>query len=145
MSGYEFDPRDKDGSLRDRFDCYCKEVICRAAHNLAYKEAQYLIRHYGGGEINPAVLLHEDEHNDLYAVKMSVRGKDVLIGDERLIRMLPKLQKRKREILLMYYLLEMTLDEIADELGLEYETVKSTKSKAIRELRKGAAKTSEEA
>ena len=145
MSGYEFDPRDKDGSLRDRFDCYCKEVICRAAHNLAYKEAQYLIRHYGGGEINPAVLLHEDEHDDLYAVKMSVRGKDVLIGDERLIRMLPKLQKRKREILLMYYLLEMTLDEIADELGLEYETVKSTKSKAIRELRKGAAKTSEEA
>ena len=145
MSGYEFDPKDKDGSLRDRFDCYCKEVICRAAHNLAYKEAQYLIRHYGGGEINPAVLLHEDEHDDLYAVKMSVRGKDVLIGDERLIRMLPKLQKRKREILLMYYLLEMTLDEIADELGLEYETVKSTKSKAIRELRKGAAKTSEEA
>ena len=74
------------------------------------------------------MLLHEDEHNDLNAVKMSVRGKDVLIGDERLIQMLPKLQKRKREILLMYYLLEMTLDEIADELGLEYETVKSTKS-----------------
>ncbi len=24
MSGYEFDPNDKDGSLRDRFDCYCK-------------------------------------------------------------------------------------------------------------------------
>ncbi|SFQ34360.1 hypothetical protein SAMN02910358_01651 [Lachnospiraceae bacterium XBB1006] len=32
MSGYEFDPKDKDGSLRDRFDCYCKEVIGRATH-----------------------------------------------------------------------------------------------------------------
>lgn len=145
MSGYEFDPNDKDGSLRDRFDCYCKEVIRRAAHNLAYKEAQFLIRHYGGGEIDPAVLVHEDEHGNLYATRMSVRGKDVLIGDERLVRMLPKLQERKREILLMYYLLDMTLEEIADELGLEYETVKSTKSKAIRELRKGAVNIGEEA
>lgn len=45
MSGYEFDPKDKDGSLRDRFDCYCKEVIGRAAHNLVFKQAQYLICH----------------------------------------------------------------------------------------------------
>ena len=145
MSGYEFDPNDKDGSLRDRFDCYCKEVIYRAAHNLAYKQAQYLILNFGGGEIDPTAMLHEDEHRDLYSVKMSVRGRDVLIGDERLIKMLPKLQKRKREILLMYYLLDMTLDEIAKELGIEYETVKSTKSKAIKELKKGAAKFNEEA
>ena len=145
MSGYEFDPKDKDGSLRDRFDCYCKEVIYRAAHNLAYKQAQYLILHYGGGEIDTTSMLHEDEHRDLYSVKMSVRGRDVFVGDERLIKMLPKLQKRKREILLMYYLLDMTLDEIAKELGIEYETVKSTKSKAIKELKKGAAKFNEEA
>lgn len=52
MSGYEFDPKDKDGSLRDRFDCYCKEVIGRAAHNLVFKQAQYLILHFGGGEID---------------------------------------------------------------------------------------------
>ena len=145
MSGYEFDPKDKDGSLRDRCDCYCKEVIGRAAHNLVFKQAQYLILHFGGGEIDPSMMMHEDEHDNLYAVKMTVRGKDVFIGDERLAKLLPKLQKRKREILLMYYLLDMTLEEIANELGIEYETVKSTKSKAIKELRKGAASESEEA
>ena len=48
-------------------------------------------------------------------------------------------------VALMYYLLDMTLEEIANELGIEYETVKSTKSKAIKELRKGAASESEEA
>lgn len=100
MSGYEFDPKDKDGSLRDRFDCYCKEVIGRAAHNLVFKQAQYLILHFGGGEIDPSMMMHEDEHDNLYAVKMTVRGKDVFIGDERLAKLLPKLQKRKREILL---------------------------------------------
>lgn len=101
MSGYEFDPKDKDGSLRDRFDCYCKEVIGRAAHNLVFKQAQYLILHFGGGEIDPSMMMHEDEHDNLYAVKMTVRGKDVFIGDERLAKLLPKLQKRKREILLI--------------------------------------------
>ena len=65
MSGYEFDPKDKDGSLRDRFDCYCKEVIGRAAHNLVFKQAQYLILHFGGGEIDPSMMMHEDEHDNL--------------------------------------------------------------------------------
>ena len=77
MSGYEFDPRDKDGSLRDRFDCYCK-VICRAAHNLAYKEAQYLIRHYSGGEINPAVLLHEDDTNVVLPIISKISPKIII-------------------------------------------------------------------
>ena len=58
MSGYEFDPKDKDGSLRDRFDCYCKEVIGRAAHNLVFKQAQYLILHFGGGEIDLSMMMH---------------------------------------------------------------------------------------
>lgn len=76
MSGYEFDPKDKDGSLRDRFDCYCKEVIGRAAHNLVFKQAQYLILHFGGGEIDPSMMMHEDEHDNLYAVKMTVKNID---------------------------------------------------------------------
>lgn len=82
MSGYEFDPKDKDGSLRDRFDCYCKEVIGRAAHNLVFKQAQYLVLHFGGGEIDPSMMMYEDEHDNLYAVKMTVWGvkfSDVLL------------------------------------------------------------------
>jgi hypothetical protein len=43
MSGYEFDPKDKDGSLRDRFDCYCKEVIGRAAHGMYQEKHLHLI------------------------------------------------------------------------------------------------------
>ena len=122
-----------------------RRQLIEAYQPLVFKQAQYLILHFGGGEIDPSMMMHEDEHDNLYAVKMTVRGKDVFIGDERLAKLLPKLQKRKREILLMYYLLDMTLEEIANELGIEYETVKSTKSKAIKELRKGAASESEEA
>ena len=144
MKGYEFDPEDKKGSFRDRFDFYCKEVIYHAAHNMVYRQAQYLRHQFGGMGKNPDTLVVEDDYGDLFAAKMSVRGKEVVIRDDGLVKMLMKLQDRKREILLMNYMLDMTLSEIAGELGLEYETVKSTKSKAIRELRKGAVLKSEE-
>ena len=145
MSGYEFDPGDKKGSLRDRFDFYCKEVIYHAAHNLVYKQTQYLICQFTNGETDLEEMLHEDEHVNIFGIKLSVRGKEVFVRDEELAKMLMKLQARKREILLMNYMLDMTLEEIAEELGLKYETVKSTKSKAIREIRKGAVRKNEKA
>ncbi len=145
MSGYEFDPGDKKGSLRDRFDFYCKEVIYHAAHNLVRKQTHYLLFQFGGEDIDPDELIREDDYESLFAAKMSVRGKEVIVRNEELAKRLMKLQNRKREIVLMFFMLEMTLDEIAEELGLEYETVKSTKSKAIREMRKGAADEDEEA
>lgn len=145
MSGYEFDPGDKKGSLRDRFDFYCKEVIYHAAHNLVYKQTQYLVRQFTNGETDSEEMLHEDDHVNIFGVKLSVRGKEVFVRDEELAKMLMKLQARKREILLMNYMLDMTLEEIAEELGLKYETVKSTKSKAIREIRKGAVRKNEKA
>ena len=145
MSGYEFDPGDKKGSLRDRFDFYCKEVIYHAAHNLVYKQTQYLIHQFTNGETDLEEMLHEDDHVNIFGIKLSVRGKEVFVRDEELAKMLMKLQARKREILLMNYMLDMTLDEIAEELGLKYETVKSTKSKAIREIRKGAVRKNENA
>ena len=76
MSGYEFDPKDKDGSLRDRFDCYCKEVIGRAAHNLVFKQAQYLILHFGGGEIDPSMMMHEDEHDNLFPTMKTLKSEN---------------------------------------------------------------------
>ena len=48
-----------------------------------------------------------------------------------------------REILLLNEIIGLSLGEIAEELGVEYETVKSTKSKAMRDLRKGAARKNE--
>lgn len=140
MSDHEFDPDDKNGSFRKRFNAYCKKTIFNAAHNLVYKQTQYLIRQYGADGFDPDWLIKDDNHSDLYAVRLSVRGKEVMIENEELAEMLMKLQARKREILLMSYMLDMTLEEIAKELGIAYETAKSTKSKAISELRKGAGR-----
>ena len=145
MNDYEFDPNDKKGSFRDMFDAYCKRTIFNIAHNLVTKQTQFLYYQYGADDFDPDWIVKEDNHDDLYAFRLSVRGREVMIQNEELAKMLMKLQARKREILLMSYMLDMTLEEIAKELGIGYETVKSTKSKAVRELRKGAKGKDEEA
>ncbi len=138
MCDFEFDPKDIERirRFRDRFDRYCKKTIYNAAHNLVLMQTQFLILQYGADDADPEQVLTEDDYGDLYAYRLSVRGKEVLIRNEKLAEMLMRLQARKREILLMFYMLDMDLDKIAEELGIAYETAKSTKSKAIGELRK---------
>ena len=147
MCDFEFDPKDIERTrrFRNRFDRYCKKTIYNAAHNLVLMQTQFLMLQYGADDVDPELALTEDDHGDLYACRLSVRGKEVLIRNERLAKMLMRLQARKREILLMFYMLDMDLDEIAEELGIAYETAKSTKSKAIRELRKGVKRKDEKA
>lgn len=72
------------------------------------------------------------------ATKIKVGEHEVFMTDPEMVELLYKLQSRKREILLLSEVLDYTLNEIADELNLAYETVKSTKSKALRELRREA-------
>ena len=141
MQGKRFNPKNKKekGSFRERFHHYCKTVIYHGAYNLAYRKARQLLREWGEnlGEISPDQMLWEDDHSDLYAETLSVRGEDIKVHSEELANMLMRLQERKREILLMFFFLDKSLDEIAEELEVSYETVKSTKSKAIKDLRKG--------
>ncbi len=126
--------------FRDR---YCKKTIYNAAHNLVLMQTQFLILQYGADDADPEQVLTEDDYGDLYSYRLSVRGEKVLIRNEKLAEMLMRLQARKREILLMFYMLDMDLDKIAEKLGIAYETAKSTKSKAIGELRKGVKKKDE--
>ncbi|HCM91920.1 MAG TPA: hypothetical protein DIS78_05075 [Lachnospiraceae bacterium] len=106
-------------------------------------QTQFLILQYGADDADPEQVLTEDDYGDLYSYRLSVRGEKVLIRNEKLAEMLMRLQARKREILLMFYMLDMDLDKIAEKLGIAYETAKSTKSKAIGELRKGVKKKDE--
>ena len=83
-------------------------------------------------------------YDSLLAEKILVRGRVVNINDEQLAELLNHLQTRKREILLMSFMLGMPNEEIAAELKISKNTVKVTKSNAIRELKKGAACKDEE-
>lgn len=87
--------------------------------------------------------MQEGIEDDIGAVTLSVRGYEITLHDPELAELVMELQTRKREILLLNEIIGLSLGEIAEELGVEYETVKSTKSKAMRDLRKGAARKNE--
>ena len=48
MKGEEFNPKNTKGSLRERFDSYCKRVIYHAAYNTVHKQERYLFYQWSG-------------------------------------------------------------------------------------------------
>lgn len=64
---------------------------------------------------------------------------DILLEDEinlRLKEALEKLTERQREIIILYYVKNMSMDDIGNKLGISYRTVVNIKTKALENLRK---------
>ena len=54
-----------------------------------------------------------------------------------LYSLLDKLPEKRKEVLLMYKFQDMSIDQIADELGISKQTVKNQISSALKQLREG--------
>ena len=80
-----------------------------------------------------ALYLYDDYE---LAEKFTVLGKQVSVRDELISEALKKLLKKKREIILMLYFLDMTEKEIAACLKLVQSTVHYHKNDSLRLLRK---------
>lgn len=64
---------------------------------------------------------------------------DILLEDEinlKLKEALEKLTERQREIIILYYVKNMSMDDIGNKLGISYRTVVNIKTKALENLRK---------
>lgn len=64
---------------------------------------------------------------------------DVMLENEtntQLSKALEKLTERQREIIVLYYVNKMGMEDIANKLGISYRTVVNTKTKALEKLRK---------
>ena len=136
MEGFEKDQSDL-AELQERFDSYCRKVLKNAAYNMADSATRRLKYEHLTLEKVPERYYEEDEAANLDSVRISAGNTSITIRDRELADALLRLQDRKREILILSDVLQYTLSEIAEELKISYETAKSTKSKAVRELRKG--------
>jgi len=54
-----------------------------------------------------------------------------------LYSLLHKLPEKRKAVLLMYKFQDMSIDQIADELGLSKQTVKNQISSGLKQLREG--------
>lgn len=141
-SGRILDSNKELESLRQRFDSYCKQTMRYLAHNIADSATRRMLKEQPASDevIMGGIMENvQEEPLEYGSVTVSAGCAKVSLHDEELAGALMRLQERKREILLLNEVLGYSLSEIADALRLSYETVKSTKSKAIRELRRGGA------
>ena len=60
----------------------------------------------------------------------------ILLNDEEIVKALYGIKKNKRDILLLNVVAGQSLTEVADILEMKYETVRSYKKRAIKEMRR---------
>lgn len=119
------------------FDCYCKRAIKNEALN-AYtqlrkrSQREISLSELSEGEL--AQLAVYDRYPWEYT-SFPVGGEVILIRDDRLAEALNALPQENRDILLMYWFLEMADREIAEYMNMARRTVNTRRQKAYRLLK----------
>ena len=123
--------------VRKKFCAYCIKVLHGEALNYLDELKRQREREVSFSELLQkdldALYLYDDYE---LAEKFTVLGKQVSVRDELISEALKKLLKKKREIILMLYFLDMTEKEIAACLKLVQSTVHYHKDDSLRLLRK---------
>lgn len=122
-------------SLQHKFEAYCKKTVNHGVSNIMRDFVRYC-RNYNGISYEEAEeILCSMDKTSLDATELHVGGTSITIKDDELVSALMQLQNRKREVLLLSVALGYSLMEIANELQITYETAKSTKAKALKEMK----------
>ena len=119
------------------FDCFCKRALKYEAYNI-YRE----IRRRQQREVNFSELPEESMEQlavyDYYACERDtfvIENEVIHIENEKLAEALNALPPESRDILLMYFFLEMPDREIADCLHMARRTVNTHRIKAFQALK----------
>ena len=102
-----------------------ESYLFRAVKNQVFK-------HYQNNRFDKTIL--EDKFED-YVIDHFLNI-DAEIMDS-LYSLLDKLPEKRKEVLLMYKMQDMTIDQIADELEVSKQTVKNQISTGLKQLREG--------
>ncbi len=119
------------------FDSYCKRAIKHEAFN-AYRQIRYRKECEVSLSELPEETMEQLAVYDRYPWEYTpfpIDGDVILIENEHLATALNALPPENREILLMYYFLELADREIADKLHLARRTVNNRRLKAYRLLK----------
>ncbi len=99
--------------------------LFRAVKNQVFK-------HYQNNRFDKTIL--EDQFEDYIIDNFASIDPELM---DLLYAALDKLPEKRKEVLLMYKFQDMSIDQIADELGISKQTVKNQISSAIKQLREG--------
>jgi len=102
-----------------------ESYLFRAVKNQVFK-------HYQNNRFDKTIL--EDKFEDYVIDHFSTIDAEIM---DSLYSLLDKLPEKRKEVLLMYKMQDMTIDQIADELEVSKQTVKNQISTGLKQLREG--------
>lgn len=102
-----------------------ESYLFRAVKNQVFK-------HYQNNRFDKTIL--EDKFEDYIIDNFATIDPELT---DLLYSLLDKLPEKRKEVLLMYKFQDMSIDQIAAELGISKQTVKNQISAALKQLREG--------
>ncbi len=126
-------PSSFESAIRLQFDCLIRKVIDRTVKNY-YRELGRRAKH----EIPFCDVTETDLNHagviDEYSVFL-VYGIEIHVYDERLCKAIQKLKDRQRNIILMFYFLDMSDTEIGEIIGISRCSVYRGRMRALSIIR----------
>lgn len=124
-------------TVRHQFDSFCRKVL--------REEARDYIRHIVWLSSHEVTLseLSKEQMTQLHILDdypseqfhFRVQGFNITVEDEILADALTTLSDEKRDIVLLSYFLDMTDQEIADQLNLVRRTVQYKRTRSLKEIK----------
>lgn len=129
---------DYEKTIEHQFDSFCKTVLRNQARNIYEENKRWLNRFVSLEALAPADLakLCNFDTYKAESIVFSILDYEIPIEDLLTSQALQSLSKRKQDIILLSFFLDMTEMDIATLLNLAQSTVHYHKVQALNELRK---------
>ena len=138
------EPHSHEEHIRHTFDAFCKKVLRNEARDYLDELARQRNREISFSDLPVEVMEQLSVCDDYFADDRTfdVLGNTVQIASDELAEAIAALPKQKRDIILLYYFLDMPDGEIAKALNMVRSSVayrRSATLKLLRELMGGKA------
>jgi RNA polymerase sigma factor (sigma-70 family) len=120
------------------FDSFCKKVLKHEARNYYGEIKRLRDKEVSFSELTERELEQLSTTDEYFKAEQifSVFGNDIIVNDDGVAEALRTLPERNRDIILLYYFLELSDGEIGKKLNMIRSTVQYRRTSTLQELKK---------
>ncbi len=124
-------------TVRHQFDSFCRKVMRRERRNYLKQIETRSEREIAFSTLsdNQKNLLYLLDSYPIEQFHFQVQGYEIVVHDERIASGLEILSDEKKEIILLAYFLDMTDQEIANQMNAIRGTIQYRRTKALKEMK----------
>ena len=129
--------KDQESNKQHAFDCYCKKVLRNEIRNHYVEVKRLRSKEKSFSELTEREFRQLSTTSKYFTTEhtFNVLGYNVVVNDENIAEALKNLPQQKRDIILLYYFLELSDAEIGNKLNLIRSTVQYQRTRTLQELK----------